>query len=172
MGSGKWGVDWKKPTTWMILAFIVLILWMFSKEAEATETGFEIAPGTMFVAGDRYNGGYLAMDNRFGDGKWAVGLGLTTTWTCPDANDCNRGEAPNNQFVYGQRIVEYKKFEMGLGISYWHNQTPSWSSHTPFALHIGWNFTDHVAVKWRHYSTAGSSGRNGGLDLLTFGWNF
>ena len=164
------GVDIKQPTTWMILGFIFLLFFMFSKEADAAETRMEFAP-TLFVAGDRYNGGLLQLEERW-KGKYALGVGLTTDWNCADAEDCKRGDGPTNQFIYAQRVVQYKKFEMGLGASYWHNTSPAWNSHTPFALHLGWNFNDHASVKWRHFSTGGSSEKNGGLDYLSFAWSF
>jgi hypothetical protein len=63
-------------------------------------------------------------------------------------------------------------FEMGIGVSYWHNKTPAWNSHTPFLLHLGWNFNDQWAVKWRHFSTGGSSSKNGGLDYLSLSYSF
>jgi len=141
---------------------------MFATEADAAETTFEVAP-TLFVAGDRYNGGLIALEERW-KGKYALGVGLTTEWQC--TNECRRGNGKTNQFVYAQRVVQHNKFEMGFGLSYWHNTSPSWNSHTPYALHLGWNFNDHASLKWRHFSTGGSSSNNGGLDLLTVGWRF
>ena len=162
------GVDIKQPTTYLVLGFIVLLFFMFATEADASETTIEIAP-TLFVAGDHYNGGLIALEERWKD-KYALGVGLTTEWHCTD--DCGRGNGKTNQFVYAQRVVKHNKFEMGFGLSYWHNKSPSWNSHTPFALHAGWNFNDHLNLKWRHFSTGGSSERNGGLDLLSVGWRF
>ena len=164
------GVSIKKPTTYLIVGFILLLVFMFTQEAKADEreTRIEVAP-TLFVAGDRYNGGLINLEERW-KGKYALGVGLTTDWNC--SGDCKRGPGPTNQFIYAQRVVQYKKFEMGLGVSYWHNKSPAWDSHTPFALHLGWNFNDHWAAKWRHFSTGGSSEKNGGLDYLSISYNF
>lgn len=170
-----WGKNgnWNPKTTGLILAFIVLLFFLLANEADASEreTRAELAP-TMFVAGDRYTGGILSIEERWKN-KYALGLGLTSGWSC--TNDCGRGDGPNNQFVYAQRVVRpyfSDHFEMGLGVSYWHNKTPSWNSHTPFLLHIGWNFNDKWAVKWRHFSTGGSSSQNGGLDYLSISYSF
>ena len=172
MSDRRWGVDWKKPTTIAIIGFILLAIWMFAtEEADAAETTMEIAPGTLHVAGDRYTGGLLLIEERF-KGKYALGFGLTTAWDCVDQNDCRRGNGPNNQFVYVQRVITKNKFEIGLGISYWANETPSWNSHTPFALSLGYNFNKHLNIKLRHFSTAGSSSNNGGLDMINIGWRF
>ena len=142
-----------------------------TEAADAAETTMEIAPGTLHVAGKRYTGALLIFEERF-KSKYAVGFGLTTAWDCADQNDCRRGNGPNNQFVYAQRIITKNKFELGLGVSYWSNKTPAWNSHTPFALSLGYNFTDHLNIKLRHFSTAGSSTSNGGLDMISLGWRF
>jgi hypothetical protein len=169
----KWGVDFKRYTTWGVIAFLILAVFMLFREARSEGTGIELAPGTMFVASDRYKGAWLGINHRFTEeDKWEIGLGLTTEWQCVDINDCPRGEGSNNQFIYGQRIIHWNKFELGLGISYWHNKTPAWDSHTPYALSLGWNFTDNIGVGYRHFSTAGSSTNNGGLDMLTARWRF
>lgn len=171
MSKIKWGVDWSKPTTYIILAFILGLALLASKTATAAETSFGLAPGTMFVSGSRYNGGMLLIEERWKN-RYAVGAGLTTTWECPSQNDCPNGNGPTNKFIYAQLVFEYKRFEMGIGPSYWDNQSPAWSSNTPWMLHVGWNFGQHFGLKWRHASTNGSSERNPGLDVLMFDWTF
>lgn len=164
----NWKDTFKDKTTWAVLAFILLAVVLFAKTADA-ETSVEVAPGTMAVAFDRYDGGWLMVEETWND-KYALAFGLTTEWNC--TSECKRGDGKKNQFVQFQRVINYNKFQMGLGVSYWHNKTPAWNSHTPFSLHIGWNFNDHLGVNWRHYSTAGSSSSNGGLDLLAVDWSF
>jgi len=171
---GKHG-NWNPKTTLLILAFLALIFFMFANEADAAEreTRAELAPA-LFVAGDPYKGGLLSLEERWNN-KYAIGLGLTSTWQCWDADNCKRGDGEQNQFVYAERVVRpyfSDHFEMGIGVSYWHKQTPAWNSHTPFLLHIGWNFNDQWAVKWRHFSTGGSSSKNGGLDYLSISYSF
>lgn len=165
----KWhGIYLKKITTWLMLGFIILLGFMFTQEAKADEITMELAP-VLFVAGDRYDGALLIFEDRWNE-KYALGIGLTTKWNC--RNVCPLGDGPRNQFIYAQRIVQYKKFEIGIGMSYWHKQSPAWNSNTPFSLHLGWNFNKHLNLKWRHFSTGGTSGRNDGLNLLTIGWRF
>lgn len=165
----KYGVSWKKPTTWMVIGFVVFLAFMFTQESKAS-TAMEIAPGTTFVAGNRYTGGWAALTERVLDEKIELGVGLTTALECID--NCRRGDSENNAFIYAERVVKYKSIEAGIGFSYWHNTTAAWDSHTPFALHLGWNANEHFELKWRHFSTAGSSTNNGGLDMLTVGWRF
>lgn len=165
-----YGINLRKAATWLVFGFIIGLGLMLSVEAKAEETTMEFAP-TLFITGHRYNGGILFIEERW-KSKYAIGLGVSTTWKCVDFNDCRRGEGKSNQLIYAQRVVQYKKFEVGIGISYWHNETPAWNSHTPFVLHIGWNFSKRASIKWRHFSTAGASSRNGGLDLLTGGYRF
>lgn len=165
----SWKDAFRKPTNWFVLLFILVVVFFFAKTADGAETSMELAPGTMFVAGHRYNGGWLLVEETWND-KYSLAFGLTTVWNCADS--CTRGEGPSNQFVQFQRVINYKKFEMGLGLSYWANETPAWSSHTPFSLHVGWNFTNHFGVNYRHYSTGGASIDNGGFDLLAVDWSF
>lgn len=163
------GVNLRKLTTWLVLAFIIGLGFMLTQEAKA-ETTIELAP-VLVVGGDRYNGGFILIEERWA-GKYVLGLGLTTAWECRDQDNCKRGNGETNQFLLAQRVIRYKKFEMGIGISYWHNTTPAWNSHTPFALSIAWHFNDRLSIRERHFSTGGSSTNNGGLDMLTVGWTF
>jgi len=164
------GINIKKGTTYAVLAFIVLFVLLLSKESDAAEPFIEVAPETTFVAGNSYTGSILMFGERFA-GKYDVAIGLSTAGNCRDVV-CSRGPSPTNQLIFAQRVVSYKKVEMGLGISYWHNQTAAWNSNTPFALSLGWNPSNRVALKWRHFSTGGSSDDNGGLDMITIGYKF
>lgn len=160
-----------RPTAWLVFAFIVLFVVLISKEADAAEPFLDFAPETTAVGGTPYTGSFLLFGERF-KGKYDIGIGLTLEGTCRSDDVCRSGDMPRNQFVLFQRIVTYKKFEMGLGFSYWHNQSAAWNSNTPFALHIGFNPSDRFVIRWRHFSTGGSSSNNGGFDLLTAGWKF
>lgn len=166
--KNKWDISFKKPATYLILGFIILLIWMFTQEAKA-DTSMEVAPESTFISGEAHSGTALFVTERF-QGKYDVGIALSTQLQCRPKN-CNRLDSPTNQGVYFQRVVSYGKFEMGLGVSYWHNTTAAWSSHTPFALHMGYNF-NRTTLRWRHFSTGGSSDRNAGWDLLTLAWNF
>lgn len=158
-------IKWKKATTWLVLAFVVAFIAVRCQESSA-DTLFELIPSTAFIAGKHYTGGGLSITERFAD-RYDVGATLMTELNC----DCKRGDSHGNLGVYAQRIVQWKRLELGLGAAYWQNTTPAWSSHTTFALSWGLNF-GNFGIRHRHYSTGGASERNGGLDLLTIGYRF
>ena len=161
--------DWKKPTTIAVIIFVLTFGFFLSQEASA-ETSYELAPATHFVAGKKYQGGTLFIVEKVNDRKYQIGLLVQTGLNC--LSNCYRGSSGQNQAIFIQRYTYYGKFKLGFGISYWHKQTPAWNSHTPYALTIGYDFSDTFGVNWRHFSTAGSSDSNGGLDMITLEINF
>ena len=164
------GINIKKGTTYAVLIFIVLFVLLLSKESNAAKPFIELAPETTFVAGYHYSGSILILGERFAE-KYDIAIGLSTAGKC-EYEECARGLMPTNQLILAQRVVSYKKVELGLGISYWHNQSAAWDSNTPFTLSLGWNPSNHIALKWRHFSTGGTSENNGGLDMFIIGWKF
>ena len=161
--------DWKKPTTIAVIIFIITMGFFLSQEASA-DTSYELAPATHFVAGKKYEGATLLIIEKFNDRKYQIGMLVQTglEWL----SNCYRGSSGANQAIFIQRYSYYGDFKLGFGISYWHKQTPAWNSHTPYALTIGYEFNENFGINWRHFSTAGSSSSNGGLDMITFEINF
>ena len=158
-------INWRKPTTIMVLLFIALFAWFLATEAKA-ETSIEAVPGVSWVGGDKYSGIGILLTERF-SGKYDAGLMLMTLQQC----GCKRGDYWGNMGLQAQRVVAKGRFELGAGLAYWANQTPAWNSNLTFSLHAGVTIGS-AEVRWRHYSTGGSSLRNGGLDMLTLGWRF
>lgn len=150
-----------KKTAWLILAFIIGLVFMFANEAEAS-TQMWVAPESQFIAGKHTPGTALMISEKFGSGKYEASVMLNVNTEADD----------NNASVTVQRVVRYKKFQMGIGASYWHNQTRAWNSNTTFALSLRWNFNDRWSVQEMHWSTGSSSSRNGGLDMLMIGYSF
>ncbi len=165
-------INWKKGTVKAVVLFLVLFGLMASYMASAEEFNYEISAGATFVGGEKYESETLYMNQIFSKRKFQVGLLLMSGLDCPQSSECEDGEGEGNQAFFVQRLVHYKKLELGLGFSYWHKQTPAWNSHTPFALSVGYNFNDNLAINWRHFSTGGSSDHNPGLDMLTVRWRF
>jgi len=172
------GVNLKKTTTWVILAFLALWVWaLLHEDAGASETIMRLAPETMFVAGNKYNGSALSLVERF-QGKYDVGIGIYTELQCRDQLDCPRGNGSTNIGIHVKRVIQVSWFEIGLGGAYWKNQGPAWDSNLTFALHLGvhtperwWAFMPDQ-ILWEHNSTGGSSESNGGLDYPSLGWVF
>ena len=168
---GKPRSPWGKGTTIAIFCFLLALLWAISKEASA-ETQFEISGYAVAVGGERYESETIYFTEEFND-KYQVGLLLQLRLDCVEGSPCKRGESSgSNQAFYFQRVVKYQSFRIGIGASYWKNQSPAWNSHTPYMLTLGYQFTDNLSLSYRHFSTGGSSSSNGGLDTLGISWNF
>ncbi len=163
---------WKNKTSIAIALFICLLIWMFYQEAQA-ETSVEITGGGVtWIGGERYQSETLTFNETFDDRKYQLGILLQFRLDCIEGNYCERGESNSNQAIYLQRLAHYKKFEIGFGMSYWHNESIAWNSHTPYVLSLGWNFTDTIALNYKHFSTGGASTNNGGMDYVSFRYSF
>ena len=158
--------DWKKPTTIAVLVFIAVFIFFLANESKA-DTNIELVPGYTFAGGKKYNGTGALLTERFNN-KYDVGFTLIASQSC----DCRFGDYSSNLGVQAQRVVLWNNFEIGLGVAYWNNQTPALGSNTTFSLSAGYNFNNGVGIKWRHYSTGGSSPSNQGLDMVTIGYRF
>ena len=156
----------KKLTLYAVIAFVLLFLVFIAREAYA-ESAVEIVPGVSWVGSERYTGAGAMFVERFAD-KYDAALILMTPQEC---SGCKRPDYSGNAGVHLQRMVSWGPVELGLGGAYWANQTPAWSSNTTFALSAGITHGP-VEIRWRHYSTGGSSARNSGLDMVTLGWRF
>jgi len=146
-----------KPTAIAVFIFICCFLWIRSCEAD---TLFEVSPA-FFFGGDYYDGSYgFVGTERFKD-KYDLSVVLIK-----GSNDLG------NRAFQVTRVVHYKDFEMGIGYSWWGQSTPqAWTTDNTFNLHIGYEF-GQWGVRWRHWSTAGTTDRNRGIDMLTVGYRF
>jgi len=146
---------------WLILAFIVGLYFMLSEEAKA-DTAIWVAPETQFIAGHKAPGTAMQFTESFGEGKYEISLLLNV----------GTEDVDNNAAFIVQRVVTYKRYSMGLGGALWQNETRAWNATKTFALDLRWRITDRWRVKWQHFSTGGSSRRNGGLDMIMVGYDF
>jgi len=81
-------------------------------------------------------------------------------------------EIRENIFIHAQRIVQYKKCEMGIGPAWFQNTSRVSGSNFMFSLMVGCNLSSRAFVRIRHVSNAGSASPNLGQDFLTAGWRF
>lgn len=150
---------WKKPTTYLVLATLAFLLFAIEK-AEA-ETVVEYSP-VVAVSGDvQKNWGALMLHERF-KGKYSAGVILLV-----DTDD----RANSNKGIEVLRYAEYNKWEVGLGFTAWARESKAWNAKQTFTLMLGREF-GRCAARLRHWSTGGTSSRNAGLDMLTFGCMF
>ena len=147
---------------WVVIAFIIALIFFFYKEANAVE--IEAGPG--FLSGEYSEGGAVIINESVG--KWDIGGGYFSKQTChcryPD-------DLKENIFFHGQRIVEYKKWELGIGAAYFQNTNRALGKNLTWSLSVGFG-GEHWSVRIRHFSNAGSGSPNLGQDLLTIGYAF
>lgn len=147
---------------WILAIFIALLAFFFWKEAEGAE--FEVGPG--LLSGEYSEGGALILNERVG--KWSIGGGYVSKQYC----HCTYAtDLEENIFFHGQRIVEYKMAEIGIGAAYFQNTNRALGKNLTWSLSIGLG-GDHWSVRFRHFSNAGSGSPNLGQDLLTLGYKF
>lgn len=151
----------------LILAFLLLLLFFFYKEAHAD---VQIEVGAGLLSGEFSQGGALVLDERFVDGKYALGIGYISEQEVTDrAGDLY--EVRENLFVFAQRRVCQRWLCLGIGAAHFNGTNRALGSKLTAALSI-----EAVRGNWslniRHFSNAGSSPPNMGQDMLTLGYAF
>ena len=147
---------------WIILAFLLLLIFFAYKEANALE--LEAGPG--LLSGEYSEGGVLMISERLG--KWSIGGGYVSPQHC----HCNYpADLEENIFFQGQRILEYKRAELGIGAAYFQNTNRALGKNLTWSLSLGMG-GEHWSIRLRHYSNAGSGKPNLGQDMLTIGYAF
>lgn len=154
-----------RPTVYLIIGFVVLLLLLFSITSRASE--LQVEGGAAVLRG------------------YTPTLGLSIQW--PGAGPANTdyevgfnlvGDGTYNGVEFGNQVTwygmlwdGYRGIELGLGAAYTNVENPFACQFT-FALGARWRIAERVAAQWRHYSTAGSCQPNTGRDLLTLSWRF
>lgn len=153
----------KKIKRTVIGALLLIAIWLFfiSQDGRA-ETIVEVAPAIAY-SGDVEKGQFALMGHeRFND-KYEVGVILLIDTS---------GNDNGNRGIEALRVAEYRGWEAGIGFSLWSNvQSQAWNTDQTFTLLIGYEW-DRFGIRWRHWSTGGTSSKNSGMDMLTFGWRF
>jgi hypothetical protein len=108
--------------------------------------------------------------------KWIVGIGwVDQQWVTPRF-EREWGGGPvfidYNLFVHGQRLLKWKKLEIGIGAAYFQNTNRVSGTHFTVSSSIGYHFNKHLTLNIRHFSNAGSGSPNLGQDALLIGWTF
>ena len=158
--------EFVKP--WMlVLAFIVLILFGFYKEANAEVT---VELGPTFLSGEFSKSGGLVINETFD--KYRVGLGLTGTQRVKDrAGDVYHPRA--NLFLHAQRIVGISRnINFGLGVGYFNAKTRWNGSNFVASLSLEYTLNEKWSLNYRHFSNAGSAAPNMGQDIFLIGYTF
>ena len=122
--DSKLGID----GFWILLAFLAVLFFFFAKESSAAE--FEIGP--TLLSGEYSEGGVLLLTERIG--RWSIGGGYISEQRC----HCRwPADLTENIFFQGQRVVEYKLAEIGIGGAYFQNTNRALGKKLTWALSLG-----------------------------------
>lgn len=160
----KFNTPFNNPKLVIITLVIFLGLFFFLRSGEAHAGAAEIG---LTYTGEFNSGVALVYTERLA-GKWDIGTKLISK------QNYNGSTIENNGGIFGQRIVstKNKRFELGLGFSYWIKTSDLIGCHAAWDMSVRWNITDRIPLTVRHNSNAGICENNRGQDMLTIGWSF
>lgn len=155
-----------KPVT-IIIAFLALLLFFFAKESKA-EVQIEVGAG--FLSGEFSQGGALLLTEKFGDGKYLLGMGYVSEQEVTDRSE-DFYEVRENLFFMAQRRVCQRWLCLGIGAAHFNNTNRALGSKLTAALSVE-VVKNNWSINLRHFSNAGSAVPNMGQDMLTIGYAF
>lgn len=163
----KFAVKWakslfphEKAVRYILLGFAAVLIAGMATTCRADAMTFEVGaqylrgPAAAVVASTRWDAPK--------DAEWEAGLVLV------GRSDTDRGVA-GGQVLY---VDGFGKFDIGLGLAYFNRVPKVLGSNMNFALLVGYRFTDRFGVNVRHWSNAGTTEDNAGLDVLTVSYRF
>jgi len=158
---------------YVVALFLILLMLAFCHESKA-DVSVEV--GATNLSGD-WAGEGLIISERFG--KYDFGIGYITeqevTTTCgphlPRTSKC-RFDLRENIFLHAQRVVQYKRCELGIGPAFFQNTNRALGKRFTIGLMAGCRIAERWSIRVRHYSNAGSGTPNLGQDLLSIGYRF
>jgi len=153
---------------WIVLAFALLMVFFLANEGESAE----IEVGPTFLSGDYAEGGIILLSERVG--VWSFAGGYVSEQfvnTCGWGGKCFDNDLQENIFFQVQRVIEYKRYEIGIGPAYFQSTNRALGTSLVWAVSLGYG-GDHWSIRFRHYSNAGSGTPNLGQDALTIGYAF
>lgn len=159
----QWFADrFRKKTSWLIVAFVVLAIWGGCQMAEAQEAGIGIGFGA--TNGNNWTGQQIFVSN----GTWYGSfMRVDGDDTLPQTNRYSIGYRIS--WRQQTRFTPYLK----IGAAYFeHDITPLISDRWAYDMAVGARLWRVADIEWQHNSTAGRSDFNDGVDMpflfLTF----
>ena len=152
--------------------FLLALLYLFARDVNAAQ--IEIGPTN--ISGD-WVGGAIVLSERLGKFDFAIGyvseqdIHVTCGPHLPATSKCDF-DVRENIFVHAQRIFEFKRWEFGIGPSYWQNTSRIFGKNFNFSLMLGYEISEKSFIRIRHDSSSGSGTPNLGQDMLTIGYRF
>jgi hypothetical protein len=159
------------------MRFLILVLLL----CNVALADFNVEAGVGNLSSE-WTSGAILFQERWDD--WLVGIGyIGTQWVTPDDERAwwqkYRPNDPipahfvdRNLFIHGQRLLRWRKFEIGIGAAYFQNTNRALGAKFTVSSSASYHFNKNFSLNFRHFSNAGSATPNMGQDLLTIGWTF
>ena len=158
MSNNKFQRFFRKPTGWLVLAFIVLFTWGLYNEVKADELEMRVGLGLGATNDNEWvaqeimvtNRDWYASILRTGDDNvlpdtWRLSLGYRVDWR------------------QDKKAAPYMRF----GFAVWEQEPfPLISDRLSYDMAVGARFWHVLDLEWQHNSTAGRSDFNNGNDIV------
>lgn len=151
-----------KAVRYILLGFVVLLVFAMATTCRASESRVAFEGGVQYLRGPA---AVVALGTRWaapGDASWEAGLVLV-------------GRNPNDRGVAGVQALYvdgFGRFDIGIGMAYFNRVPDLLGSNLNFSLLVGYRFNERWAVNVRHWSNAGTTDTNTGLDVVTVAYRF
>lgn len=163
----QWFIDiWRslfphdKWVRWALTAFVIVFLLAAATKARAADYVFE--GGVQYLRGPAAV--LVTSVSVSGPGDAVIESGLFLVGRTPDHLGVMGGQA--------QLVDGFGRFDIGLGLAYMNRDHEQLGSRLNFSLMLRYWFHDDWYVSIRHWSNAGTTEENTGLDVVTVGYRF
>lgn len=149
-----------KAVRWVLTAFVVAFLAAAATQCRASDFTFEA--GAQYLRGPAAAVAANVVLDGPKDASIEAGLFLV-------------GRTPDHLGVMGGQALlvdGFGKCDLGLGLAYMNRLHEQLGSQLNFALMVRYRITDRWYVAVRHWSNAGTTDENTGLDIITVGYRF
>lgn len=164
-----------KGTTVAVLIFVgLLVLGMALAECHASESTPLDPPYVQFSGGSTVIRGQApVVDLTFTEPASVLRHAFWQESLTIIGQSSFRGQDVPNNFVARVLFVDgFKRFDVGLGLSWMQNPSPYNGSPVNFNLQFGYRFKFGATLTYTHLSNAGSRLPNLGRDIVLLGWRF
>lgn len=153
-----------KKVRYVLTAFVVLILLAAATQCRASSFAFE--GGVQYLRGPAASVAASVVTQGPGDSSIESGLMLVGS---VDTEDRMHDGVMGAQVLY---VDGFGRFDLGLGLAYMNRQHENLGSNLNFAMLVRYRFTERWFVAVRHWSNAGTTPNNTGLDVINIGRRF
>ena len=135
---------------------------------------FQVEFGPTHLSTDWADGSMIVVNERWD--KWLVGMGHISKQKVLPRWEKRHGypevEIDRNLFFHGQRLLKWRKFELGIGAAFFQNTNRALGKNITVSSSLSYHFNNDFSINYRHFSNAGSGTPNMGQDAITLGWTF